>query len=102
MPVVVAGKNARGQEFNQSSETTIVNAHGGLLHLNEPIEMGAVITLMNVATREEQKCRVVFLGDASEKGRDVGIEFLAPAPQFWAIEFPPADWSARAQSAFVN
>jgi hypothetical protein len=34
----------------------------------------------------------VFLGDATEKGQRVGLEFLTPAPHFWGVDFVPADW----------
>ncbi|MGA8366974.1 MAG: hypothetical protein WB716_06630, partial [Candidatus Acidiferrales bacterium] len=73
----------------------VINAHGGLLYLQAPLEVGAQLVLANPITEEDQECRVVYLGDACEKGTRVGVEFLSPAPHFWGVEFAPHDWPAR-------
>ena len=95
MRLVAMGKNADSRKFREACETIVVNAHGGLLYLNQPLENGAIIVLINPLTQEEQECRIVYLGDASDKGQRVGVEFLTPAPYFWGVEFAPADWPAR-------
>ena len=97
--IVAAGKNLDGRKFREVCETIVVSAHGGLLYLNQPLENGAMLVLINPFTQEEQECRVVYLGDASEKGQRVGVEFLSPAPRFWGVEFAPADWPARPETA---
>ena len=95
IPVRAAGLDLQGRRFRENSQTIVVSAHGGLLYLNESLEMGVQLTLINPVTEEEQECRVVFLGDASDKGQRVGIEFLYPSPHFWGVEFTPSDWSNR-------
>jgi hypothetical protein len=95
IPVRAAGKSTDGRKFTESSQTVVVNAHGGLLYLQAAIEMGAQISLTNPVTEEEQECRVVYLGDTSDKGTRVGVEFLSPAPHFWGVEFAPQDWPSR-------
>ena len=97
--IVVAGKTLEGRKFREVCETIVVSAHGGLLYLNQPLENGAMLVLTNPFTQEEQECRVVYLGDAGEKGQRVGVEFLSPAPHFWGVEFAPADWPARPETA---
>ena len=92
------GKNLEGRSFRQSTETIVVNAHGGLMYLDENLEMGADLVIANPATEEEIECRVVYLGDAAQKGRRVGVEFLSPAPHFWGVEFPPPDWPPKESS----
>jgi hypothetical protein len=33
--------------------------------------------------------------EGSEEGRfSVAFEFESPAPHFWPVSFPPADWSS--------
>jgi hypothetical protein len=91
--VVASGKNADGRKFREACETIVINAHGGLLYLNQPLENGAMIVLANPFTQEEQECRIVFLGEATEKGQRVGLEFLTPAPHFWGVEFAQPDWA---------
>src|SRR6266849_9404390 len=84
--VVAAGKNPDSRKFREACETMVINAHGGLLYLNQRVENSAMVVLINPFTQEEQECRVVYLGDTSEKGQRVGVEFLSPAPRFWGVE----------------
>ena len=93
IPIRASGKNLHGKRFRENSQTIVVNAHGGLLYLNEEIELGADIVLINPVTEEEQECRVVYAGDLSEKGQRIGVEFLSPAPHFWGVEFAQTDWA---------
>jgi hypothetical protein len=81
------------RKFRESCHTIVVNAHGGLLYLNQELESGAMVALANPFTQEELECRVVFLGELGEKGQRVGVEFLTPAPHFWGVELTPSDWN---------
>ena len=92
--VVAAGKNSDGRRFREAGETILINAHGGLLCLDQTLDMDAMLVLTNPFMQEEQECRVVFLGDATDKGQRVGVEFLTPSPHFWGVDFVPADWPA--------
>jgi len=92
--VVVAGKNSDNRRFREACETIVINAHGGLMYLNQPLAMDAILVLTNPFTQEEQESRVVFLGEANDKGQRVGVEFLTPAPHFWGVDFVPTDWPA--------
>jgi hypothetical protein len=92
--VVVAGKNSDGRRFREACETVVINAHGGMLCLNQPLQMDGMLSLTNPFTQEEQECRIVFLGDITERGQRVGVEFLTPAPHFWGVDFVPTDWPA--------
>jgi hypothetical protein len=85
--LVAAGRNYRGKRFRQICETVVVSEHGGLLCIPEEVETGADIVITSPFTQEDQECRVVFVGDESEKGWRIGVEFLTPAPRFWGREF---------------
>ena len=91
-----------GRKFRENSKTIVINAHGGLLYLQEPLGLGAEFVLVNPLTEEEQECRVVYIGDSSEKGTRVGVEFLSPSPHFWGIEFAQPDWTAPSAPKPVN
>ena len=93
--VAVSGRTLEGRRFREACETIVINAHGALLYLNQPLADGELLVLTNLATQEEQECRVVYLGDAGEKGQRVGVEFVCPAPHFWGIEFAQPDWPPR-------
>jgi hypothetical protein len=95
IPVRASGKNAAGKNFSEETETIVVNAHGGLFALHNSMKVRADIALTNLVTKEEQMCRVVTLGDSSDKGMRVGVEFLSASPGFWGVEFPPDDWHAN-------
>jgi len=92
--VVAAGKDSDGRRFREACETILINAHGGLLCLDQTLRMDAMLVLTNPFTQEEQECRVVFLGDVTNNGQRVGVEFLTPSPHFWGVDFVPADWPA--------
>jgi hypothetical protein len=93
--VAVEGKNTRNRKFREVCYTIVVNAHGGLLYLQEELEMGAMLVLTNPFTQEELECRIAYVGELSDRGQRVGVEFLSPAPRFWGVEFTPPDWGPR-------
>jgi hypothetical protein len=90
--VQLAGKNLQGRRFRHTCETIVINAHGALLYFDQDLEMGSLLVLTNALTQEDQECRVVYLGDDSDKGRRVGLEFVTPSPHFWGVEFAHSDW----------
>src|SRR6202044_1577654 len=94
-PVQAKGKNLQGRKFRAKSLTIVINAHGGLLYLDEELELGADLVLINPATEEEQESRMGVLGGTSEKGTRVGVEFPSPSPHFWGVEFAQQDWSSH-------
>ena len=98
--VQVRGLDPEGHKFRESCETIVVNAQGGLIYLNETVELGGQLQVINPVTDEEQECRVVYLGDVSDRGQRVGLEFLSPAPHFWGMEFSGPD--AAAPSSFSS
>ena len=100
--VRVKGVDNLDRKFRENSQTIVINAHGGLIYLQEAVNVGADLTLINPVTGEEQMCRVVYVGDTSEKGTRVGVEFLVPSPNFWGIEFAAADWTNPAPNSAPN
>jgi hypothetical protein len=87
MRVKAQGRDHLGRKFREVCETVVVNSRGGLLVLKHEIDQGEMLVLTNPDTEEELECRVVFLGEAGDKGQRVGVEFLSPSPRFWGLEF---------------
>lgn len=87
MNVQVRGVDPDGRKFKELCQTIVVNAHGCLIYLNEAVDLGDQVQVTNPVTDEEQECRIVYIGDVSDKGQRVGLEFLSPAPHFWGMEF---------------
>jgi hypothetical protein len=90
--VCASGKDADGNNFREDTDTIVINAHGALLFLRQPVTIGSDIVLTNGATKEAQGCRVVTMREPSDRGMRVGVEFVSPSPRFWGVEFPPQDW----------
>jgi hypothetical protein len=102
IPIKAKGKSHTGRRFNESSQTIVINAHGGLLYLQAELDLGSELLLVNPATEEEQECRVVYLGDTSDKGTRIGVEFLSPSPHFWGVEFAQQDWAGYRPETSAN
>jgi hypothetical protein len=95
IPVVVQTRTRDGKELRENTHTEVVNAHGGLLKLRMELKTGQPIVLVNEKSKAQQGCHVVRV-ETSEAGNSaVAFEFDQPAPHFWPIVFPPADWGAR-------
>jgi hypothetical protein len=85
-----------GKRINIQAQSLVVNAHGGLLDVGMEMVPGQQIRLSNSKTEIIATGRVVRV-KASEMGRfSVAFEFESPAPNFWPVSFPPADWSGVA------
>jgi hypothetical protein len=84
----------------EQTKTVVINAHGALILVRTAVTMGELVTVRNVKTQEQLSCRVVDLSSISESGiAEVGMEFVEPAPQFWHVAFPPANWTPRCAEA---
>ena len=53
--VVVAGKNSDNRRFREACETVVINAHGGLMYVNQPLAMNAILVLTNPFTRRKSR-----------------------------------------------
>jgi hypothetical protein len=82
--------------FEEETNTLVVNAHGALILLANPVARGQVLAITNCATRQKLTCRVAYLEPTQGGRTQVGIEFTQPSPGFWQINFPPEDWKAPA------
>lgn len=94
--VTVEVRSQDGQEKSEETQTVVVNAHGGLMKLRMLVKAGQPILLRNEKTKAKQLCHVVRVETSDAAGSSaVAFEFDQPAPQFWPITFPPADWNPR-------
>lgn len=102
MRVQAQGRSQNGRKFRETCETVVVNAHGGLLLLKHEVNDGEMLVISNPETQEELECRIVYLGDAGDKGQRVGIEFLTPAPHFWGLELDEKPAAGAGSSTSVH
>lgn len=97
--VRITGTDASGVTFTEDTTTAVVNAHGGLVLLKTAVRQGQRLKIKNLNTDEEAQCIAIEANAGSVAAREIGVEFVAAAPRFWRVSFPPADWSSRSPEA---
>jgi len=97
--IQVSGTDAQGKYFREHTDTLAINAHGALILLQARVTSGSILKMANKRTQEEQECHVAFLGPVRGEKAEIGLEFLAPRPQFWRVAFPPEDWTSKSPEA---
>jgi hypothetical protein len=101
LPVTVSGKSAQGQ-FTEDTHTTVINAHGALVGLKAKIVTGQPVRLERAKSPGDQECHVMWVGPTADGKTQYGLEFTKPAPKFWGVSFPPADWSPSAADVMAD
>jgi hypothetical protein len=97
--ILITGKRANEAVFTEKTTTAVVNAHGALIFLREPVLVGDLLTMTNIYTKEEMICEVIDINLEQTEVPEVGVEFTQACPRFWRVSFPPADWSPRSPEA---
>jgi hypothetical protein len=92
--VVVLAEDEQRKQLQERAETQVVNAHGGLLKIRAHLHVGQSFLLNNPQNHREMSCRVVRVEEQGMEFYNVAFEFDRPAPNFWPVVFPPADWVA--------
>ena len=92
MTVVVLAEDEDRRQVQEQGFTQVVNAHGGLLQLKTHLHVGQSFLLTNPKTGKEMSCSVVRIEESGMEFYNIAFEFDRPAPNFWPIVFPPADW----------
>ncbi len=72
--------------------TLSVNPHGAVVVMNQCLPADTQVVLEHSGTRERIACKVARPPRQMAEGYHVPLEFDAPAPGFWKIDFPPLDW----------
>jgi len=94
VPVVVHRPLNEGLQFSERAQTLVVNAHGALMSLAEKVTPKQKLLMQNIDSGEQKECRVVYIEKVPMGPTKVAVEFTRPAPSFWRIAYPPADWTA--------
>jgi hypothetical protein len=94
--VVVSRPPREGPQFHESTKTLVVSAHGALIALKGKVAPKQRLLLQNTGGGERQECHVVYVNNELIGPPTVAVEFTRPAPGFWHIAFPPADWTTNA------
>jgi hypothetical protein len=82
----------QGKQASFQANTVSVSSSGALLVLEKGLVPETRLVLEHGRTRERVACRVTRPAREIPEGFQVSVEFDSPAPNFWGIAFPPADW----------
>ncbi len=86
IPVLV---HLQGRDKPIEGHTHTVSANGGMIVLRQGLEAGTKFMLENPRTQQKVEAHVVRPAQLNPEGSLVPVEFVAPAPNFWNIFFPP-------------
>jgi hypothetical protein len=92
VPVVIRGDSSDQPQFREETFTLIVSAHGALLMLEAKVALGQKVVVMNPKNWDEREGKVSFIGPDRAGLAQVAVEFSQPAPEFWSLDAPPANW----------
>jgi len=92
VPLVIRGESEDKHPFREETFTVTVSVHGALVILESRVALGQIVMLTNPKTSDEREATIIFLGPPYGGLCTVGVRFVEPAPDFWAISSPPADW----------
>ncbi len=95
MPILVIGIDEKKRPLSEQTHTSVVSAHGGLIHLAMKVRVGQLLIIRNPDTSEEQSCRVSYVNPVQDGKCEVGLDFIPPISNFWHVAFPPSDWSPQ-------
>jgi len=82
LPLVICD----GGRLNEPTSTVILNRHGVLVPLAAKLAIGQRVLVQNPENWAERHARVTSLGRRYAGRTEVGLEFTAPAPDFWLID----------------
>jgi hypothetical protein len=81
--LLIYGSDADKQPFHEETETIDAHEKGCSLAMETVVANGQRLFLTNMRNQAEQECRVVHVGKRTHGKARVGIEFVAPTPEFW-------------------
>jgi len=81
--IIIRVESPKGASWEEETFTISVSNHGALVLLEGNVAVGQEVTLVNPENQQEVAGKVVRLGAKHGGLAMVGIEFLAPSPEFW-------------------
>ena len=96
VPLQLSAKMPDGKRISIEVYSLVVNAHGGLLDVGMEMLRGQQVIVSNPRNEKVASGKIVRTEGSGEGRFTVAFEFEFPAPSFWPVSFPPADWSLLA------
>jgi hypothetical protein len=85
LPVLVYGRGDDEEPFHEETNVRRLNFRGGLITLATRVAPGQQLILISLASEENQRCRVAFVGEQHFGRSMIGIQFTQSALDFWHV-----------------
>lgn len=85
---VVRGVTPHTEPFEELTSTMIVFPQGAVLRMSTSVNIGQMLVLTNLKTRQDSICRVVKVRTFSNMQGYVEVEFTHSQPAYWGVAFP--------------
>ena len=95
VPVKIRGMNSDGNKFREGCQTIVVNAHGGLLYLNESVEMGGQLQMTIRSAKKNRSAAWYILATIPTRGRGWDWSFCRRRRISGALSSPTPDARGR-------
>jgi hypothetical protein len=88
--LVVSGERADGQKFKFWTRTESVSRHGGMMVLNNILDEGQQVELLNEFNHKKTRARMVLVKRNRDGQVHGAFEFVEGEEDFWSMKFPAA------------
>jgi len=88
IPVVLAGNDEAGAEFQEESATLILLPQGAVIPMKRRVCAGDRLVMINPSRQQKVPCRVFGAHQGPDGKMLVEIEFAEPQRNFWPVSFP--------------
>jgi len=78
LPVLVYGRGDDEEPFQEEPNVRRLNFRGGFIAIAAKVPPGQILILLNLATEEDQRCSVAFVGQQHLGRNVIGIQFSQP------------------------
>jgi hypothetical protein len=82
----------QGKAITLDAATLSVTPQGAVVVMKQNLPAETHLVLEHRGTKQRVDCKVARPSRETPEGFHVPLEFDAPAPGFWKINFPPTDW----------
>lgn len=79
------------EPFEEQTSTMIIFPQGGVLRMNTAVNVGQMLVLTNLKSRQDAICRVVKVRPNANLASYIEVEFTQRQPAFWGVHFPSDD-----------
>jgi TonB family protein len=83
-----SGSAPRTEPFEEETGTMIVFPQGGVLRMSTTVNVGQMLVVANLKTRQDAICRVIKVRTFTNMQGYVEVEFTHQQPGYWGVTFP--------------